>query len=151
MSSRESPPFGQADLTNCERELIHLSGSIQPHGVLLVLSEPRLVVVQVSANIEQHLGWTTDAILGQPVDSLGSDCARAVREILEASQLHAPLPVQVTLRAERGERAATMLLHRPPAGGVIVEFEDIRDAGARRASAALPTRLAGIVTRLHGP
>ena len=32
-----SPAFGQADLTNCERELIHLAGSIQPHGALLVL------------------------------------------------------------------------------------------------------------------
>ena len=30
-----SPSFGQADLTNCERELIHLAGSVQPHGVLL--------------------------------------------------------------------------------------------------------------------
>ena len=34
---KNSPAFGQADLTNCERELIHLAGSVQPHGVLLVL------------------------------------------------------------------------------------------------------------------
>ena len=36
----DSPAFGQADLTNCERELIHLAGSVQPHGALLVLQEP---------------------------------------------------------------------------------------------------------------
>ena len=28
------PAFGQADLSNCEREQIHLAGSIQPHGAL---------------------------------------------------------------------------------------------------------------------
>jgi hypothetical protein len=31
------------DLTNCEREPIHIPGSIQPHGVLLVLKEPELL------------------------------------------------------------------------------------------------------------
>lgn len=34
-------PF-QVDLTNCEQEPIHLPGSIQPHGVLLVLKEADL-------------------------------------------------------------------------------------------------------------
>lgn len=43
-----SPAFGQADMTNCERELIHLAGSIQPHGLLLVLREPQMRVVQAS-------------------------------------------------------------------------------------------------------
>ena len=44
------PAFGQADLSNCERELIHLAGSVQPHGALLVLREPDLQLVQVSSN-----------------------------------------------------------------------------------------------------
>ena len=45
-----APAFGQADLSNCEREQIHLAGSIQPHGALLLLREPELVVVQASVN-----------------------------------------------------------------------------------------------------
>jgi hypothetical protein len=32
------------DLTNCDREPIHIPGLIQPHGVLLVLQEPTLKV-----------------------------------------------------------------------------------------------------------
>ena len=51
-----SPAFGQADLTNCERELIHLAGSVQPHGVLLALREPTLRIVQASANAAALLG-----------------------------------------------------------------------------------------------
>ena len=47
----DSPRFGHADLTNCERELIHLAGSVQPHGVLLVLSVQSLVVEQATANV----------------------------------------------------------------------------------------------------
>ena len=41
-----SPAFGQADLSNCEREQIHLAASIQPHGALLLVREADGVVVQ---------------------------------------------------------------------------------------------------------
>ena len=37
-----------ADLTNCDREPIHIPGAIQPHGVLLVLREPSLTICQAS-------------------------------------------------------------------------------------------------------
>lgn len=148
MPRAEHPPFGQADLSNCERELIHLSGSVQPHGVLLVLSEPRLEVIQASASIVDLLGVEVDAILGQDIDFLGTECATAVRELVDIPQIGVPLPVQVTIRTANETRSATLLLHRPPEGGLIVEFEDIRPGGIRRASAGLPQRLAGVVTRL---
>jgi light-regulated signal transduction histidine kinase (bacteriophytochrome) len=51
-----SPAFGQADLTNCERELIHLAGSVQPFGVLLTLQGPRFTLVQASTNTASLLG-----------------------------------------------------------------------------------------------
>ena len=52
------PAFGEADLTNCERELIHLAGSVQPHGVLLVLGADG-VVQQASTNTAAVLTWQT--------------------------------------------------------------------------------------------
>ena len=39
---------GNVDLSNCDRELIQYVGAIQPHGVMLVLQEPELRVVQAS-------------------------------------------------------------------------------------------------------
>ena len=36
-------------LTNCDREPIHIPRSIQPHGVLMVLAEADLKIVQVGA------------------------------------------------------------------------------------------------------
>ena len=35
-----SPAFGTANLSNCEREQIHLAASIQPYGALLLVREP---------------------------------------------------------------------------------------------------------------
>lgn len=62
-----SPAFGQADLTNCERELIHLAGSVQPHGLLLALREPGLRIVQASANVQALLGVPAESLLDQPM------------------------------------------------------------------------------------
>ena len=76
----DSPAFGQADLTNCERELIHLAGSVQPHGVLLLLREDKLTVLQASDNCHLLLGLGTADLLDRPLATLGGDLARWVKQ-----------------------------------------------------------------------
>lgn len=44
------------NLTNCDREPIHIPSLIQPHGLLIVLTEPDLRIAQVSANCLEFLG-----------------------------------------------------------------------------------------------
>jgi light-regulated signal transduction histidine kinase (bacteriophytochrome) len=58
------------DISNCDREQIHLVNAIQPHGALLVLEEPSLRIVQASANSASFLGLPTDSLLGQTIDAL---------------------------------------------------------------------------------
>ena len=58
------------DLTNCDREPIHIPGSIQPHGVLLVMTEPDLVVIQVSENVTDHIGMRVEDVLTRPLSAL---------------------------------------------------------------------------------
>lgn len=70
MSTSELLPGEKVDLTNCEREPIHIPGSIQPHGAMLVLSEPELLIVQVSENTREHFGVLPDELLGQPLARL---------------------------------------------------------------------------------
>ncbi|MCC9167873.1 ATP-binding protein [Pontibacter harenae] len=41
----------QVDLTNCDKEPIHIIGRIQPHGFLLILNKETLLIEQVSQNI----------------------------------------------------------------------------------------------------
>nr|AXN94186.1 bacterial type cyanobacterial phytochrome [Leptolyngbya sp. PCC 7124] len=62
--------FTEVDLTNCDREPIHIPGLIQPHGVLLVLQKPDLDIIQVSDNIQAVIGHAPEDLLGQPLSSL---------------------------------------------------------------------------------
>ena len=86
-----SPAFGQADLSNCERELIHLAGSVQPHGVLLAVHESTLRIVQVSANVQALLGEARQSyahrderLLGMVLDNLLRNAWKFTRQRKDA-------------------------------------------------------------------
>jgi PAS domain S-box-containing protein len=51
------------DLDRCAQEPVHIIGQIQPHGLLFALSEPDLIVRQVSANISAFLGLSSESVL----------------------------------------------------------------------------------------
>ena len=120
------------DLTNCDREPIHIPGRIQPHGVLLALSEPDLVVVQASVNAESMLGIRAEELLGFGLEGLVEPCQwPALREsLLSDAQAEERAPVRLmTGRGDR-RRAFDAIAHR--GGGVLVlELENPRpgDAG----------------------
>lgn len=59
----------KVDLTNCEREPIHVLGNIQPFGFLIAASADWLVG-RVSANIAQFTGISPEQALGQPLTAL---------------------------------------------------------------------------------
>ena len=44
------------DLTNCDREPIHIPGSIQPHGVMLVVERNSLSMAHAAGDVEGRLG-----------------------------------------------------------------------------------------------
>lgn len=90
MSTSELLPGEKVDLTNCDREPIHVPGSIQPHGAMLVLSEPELLIVQVSENTHEHFGITPDELLGQPLARLmGIEEIERLREDVLRTELEA--------------------------------------------------------------
>ena len=60
------------DLTNCDREPIHLLGAIQPIGFLLALS-PDLVIKRVSANAGDFLNCDSLALIDRPLGKLFGD------------------------------------------------------------------------------
>ncbi|HAX77191.1 MAG TPA: cyanobacterial phytochrome A [Cyanobacteria bacterium UBA11372] len=70
MIPRESVNPQTVDLTNCDREPIHIPGSIQPHGILFVLNEPELEILQVSSNTFDLLGIHPQDLLQQPLSNL---------------------------------------------------------------------------------
>ena len=120
-----SPAFGQADLTNCERELIHLAGSVQPHGVLLALREPGLRIIQLSANAETLLGAPAESLLNQPVTELGGDIDAAVRAAAATTSgdTLALLRCRVSARGQAREFEGTV--HRVAGNVLLVEIEPV--------------------------
>ncbi|WP_120007769.1 HWE histidine kinase domain-containing protein [Teichococcus vastitatis] len=62
------PLQGGVDLTNCDREPIHLLGGIQPIGFLVAVTA-EWVVRRASANVAEHLGLGVEALLGEPLNA----------------------------------------------------------------------------------
>jgi chemotaxis family two-component system sensor kinase Cph1 len=52
------------DLTNCDREPIHIPGKIQSHGFLVAVDSQSLVLTYVSENIAEYLPTAVNATLG---------------------------------------------------------------------------------------
>lgn len=105
------------DLTSCDREPIHLPGSIQPHGVLLVVDSNTHRVTHVAGDVEARLGvaqWE-GALLSE---LLGPELAAAVfsQDAVLPRQVVPPHAVETfDLSVSRGKREH--LVELEPAAG----------------------------------
>jgi chemotaxis family two-component system sensor kinase Cph1 len=121
-----SPAFGQADLTNCERELIHLAGSVQPHGLLLALREPELRIIQASANVRVLLGLHVESLLKQPVAELGGDIEACIRDTCaQHTDLTEPAPLRCKVHVDGQTRSFEGTVHRVNGNVLLVEIEPV--------------------------
>jgi light-regulated signal transduction histidine kinase (bacteriophytochrome) len=57
-------------LDRCAQEPVHIIGQIQPHGMLFAISEPDLIVRQVSANVSALLGMAPETILDRSFEAV---------------------------------------------------------------------------------
>lgn len=70
MSQNEFLTAQAVELTGSEAEPIHMPGSIQPHGILFVLTEATLRIVQVSINVFKFLGIPAEELLNKELKDL---------------------------------------------------------------------------------
>lgn len=83
-------------ITHCADEPIHIPGSIQPHGYLLVLAEPDLTIRQLSGNCEALLGRSAHACLGQTMGHfLTPDSLSNLQRKLAAADLRTVNPIKI--------------------------------------------------------
>ncbi|MFM7438913.1 MAG: hypothetical protein ACKO2V_09965, partial [Snowella sp.] len=59
-----------ANFKNYEQEAWYLSRFIQSHGVLMILDESQLTILQISDNTTLLLGMTPNSLLNQPIKEL---------------------------------------------------------------------------------
>jgi two-component system, chemotaxis family, sensor kinase Cph1 len=62
--------FQPINLERPEYEPIHVNGQIQPHGVLFVLEEPELKIVQTSTNTHHVFGISPEQIVEQKLEDI---------------------------------------------------------------------------------
>lgn len=84
MSQAPEPTPLEAALAHCESEPIHIPGSIQPFGIMLVLNAELTRVEQLSANAPAHFGLSPEQCLrASPGQLLPEALYKLARALLE--------------------------------------------------------------------
>nr|WP_199314559.1 MULTISPECIES: ATP-binding protein [unclassified Desertifilum] len=113
------------NLTRLKQPSIHLLTQVQPHGVLLVLQEPDLTVLQASQNTATAFGISAAQIITQTLDSiLDSYQVDRFREALAADNLEIINPTKVWVRHKNDDyRVFDAIFHRSADGFLVLELE----------------------------
>ena len=138
-------------IERCAQEPIHVPGSIQPHGFLLVLDESDLSILQASENAEHWLGLPVSALVG-------SNLAVLLAEDFDLRQHLRQLPHDEVypfhigdVRLRQGasaERNLTVLVHRHDQV-LIAEFEPAEDTPGVGLHGNFYPLVRGFVSSLH--
>lgn len=121
------------NLAECEKQPIHIPGSIQPVGLLLAVRARDLTILQVSDNLPDLLGVAVDPLLNQSLAQLTGEPFRQTLEkqlanpIVGASHTKLP-PLHLTLsHAQTGQDVTfDVLVTRNSADLLLVELEPQR-------------------------
>jgi len=114
-------------LTQLKEAPINYSGCIQPHGVLLVLQEPDLVLLQVSNNALTNLGMAVEELLNQKLDVLlDAEQVEKIQAALSDDDFDFINPTKVWVK-QIPENLVLFdaIFHRNTAGVLILELEPV--------------------------
>ena len=141
----QDPQAFEELLANCADEPIRFPGAIQPHGLLLTLTEPALQIIQVSANVETLLARAPESLIGQPLHSLiGAEHTAQVLQALQQATFSEAAPLRFELNGTEFEG----LLHRHQ-GVLILELEIHVKNFQPRNVAGVSTHLGRMLQRLQ--
>ena len=136
------------NLDNCAREPIHIPGAIQPHGLLFVLLEPGLRILQVSDNVSLFLGISAEHLVGQDLSALlSAEHIDKVKFALSSSDPTENNPVDLRLINHQDGRELEGFVHRHD-GFSFLELEPQPATTARFLD--FYKTVSRLTTRLHG-
>ena len=118
------------DLSNCDREPIHIPGSILPHGAMLVVDPASFAIVQVAGDTGNLLGVETAALIGAPLSRLlSAEQIARLRSLTGSSPLSRPRHMLDPLLRVVPARPIDASVHVSD-GALVIEVEDA-DLGDR--------------------
>lgn len=145
---------GAVDISECEREPIHISGAIQSHGLLFGIDDLELRIVHVSENVDAFFGIAARELIGLSIETvLGFDNAESIHHAVAGSSIEDGNPWTMTVPTLRGNVVFDVVLHRSGIE-IVVELEPSESTGSTslqrfyesvRVSMAHLDRLRGIV------
>lgn len=112
------------DLTNCDREPIHILGAIQPIGLLLALTSD-WIIARASRNTAAFIGHAPDDLIGRPLTDFFAP--QAVHDLRNrTTMLRGADAVERVFDAEliRGQERFDAAIHLS-AGNIVVEAERV--------------------------
>nr|WP_208492251.1 ATP-binding protein [aff. Roholtiella sp. LEGE 12411] len=101
------------NLINCDLEPIHLPGSIQAHGIILVLKEPELTILQCSNNTRHFFNLSPEELLNQPLNKLlESEQIHFLQDCLLQEDLQFTNPIEFTIKSDNEYLHFDGIIHR---------------------------------------
>lgn len=112
-------------LNSLKQPSIHTLTQVQPHGVVLVLKEPDMTVLQISRNASNLFGRSAEDLLGKTLeDILDSYQADRFLRGLAADNLDLMNPTKVWIRREGDDYGVfDAIVHRSADGFLVLELE----------------------------
>jgi len=110
------------NLTAYDKEFLHLSGAIQPHGILFALKEPQLEIIQVSNNTFELLGFHPQALLNQSLKDLLTPTELLFIEGCLVKDFESVNPIKLSIDMSNNIKNFDGILHRCN-GVLILELE----------------------------
>lgn len=125
MSSLQSFTTEEVNLTNCDREAIHLLGHIQPHGILIVILEADLKIVQISENTISFFNIPASSLIDQPLQKLFPQSQIDILvPLLLQENLELVNPIKLTAQINNKKHLFECVVHRSD-GLLILEVEPL--------------------------
>lgn len=127
----------KVDITNCDREPIHIIGSAQSHGVILACDPHTFLITQCSENSQNLLGHEAKTLIGKPIEVL------LPRDYLNQIPAH---PEKFTLPEIEIFNTAFLIIAHTSEKNFVLEFEPV---GEQIAPVKFQEQLSRILSELN--
>ena len=143
--SAPRPVEADVNLTDCDREPIHIPGAILPHGAMLVIDPQSFEILQAAGDCVGLVGASAQELLGRTADTIfrGEPLER-IRLLAAAPDLRKPRHMLDPQLRIRSDFPLDVSVHRS-GDALVLEFEaaDITDRFAADPLAAVQEMIAG--------
>lgn len=115
----------QIDLTDCEKEPIHIPGKIQNHGFLLVVEADTLTIVQTSLNVTDFTGIQGQEMCGQSIRKyIAEPGMQYITDLLQRQEYLILNPLRVAFIATETPLIFNCVINRSD-DVLLMEFEPV--------------------------